>query len=269
MDDYYAVLSSCIQDIENEKVSLYSELMKGLIEGNFNSETRRHFIKSCKDLTFAELIFLRDIYINSEYEMMPLSGCVTGVNTQVKNILTTNDPLRRITIEKLISLGFINNQPNEITSLGRKFIPILFSNELLTPESIGRRRFTGHHVLIVNYNIGNPVNDKLAFRLLDCFIQKNVQPSIGVLRENCFGISAAVVLIDNNLIEQEYINSLIKFSKLIPMALLNINETSDNRLEGVRFMSKLSLSKDVEATIDKTVDSILELLTKINYSKDQ
>lgn len=33
IDDYYAVLFSCVQDIENEKVEIYSTLMSSLIEG--------------------------------------------------------------------------------------------------------------------------------------------------------------------------------------------------------------------------------------------
>ncbi|OAI19674.1 MULTISPECIES: hypothetical protein [Methylomonas] len=260
MDDYYAVLSSCMQDIENEKVLIYSELMKGLIEGDFSPEIRRYFIKSCKELTFAELSFLREIYINSEYVMMPHSGCVTGTAHQVKQILTTNDPFRRITIERLISLGFVNNQLNEMTPLGKKFGLVLFPSESLTPESINRKRFSGHHVLIASYQLSDQNHVSLAMQLQDRFIQKNIQPQIAVLKYGVFPFSAAVVLMDGKLIEREYLESLRRCSNLIPIVRLNLNSTASNYLEGVRFLSELCLEEDPDEAINKTVEIISGLL---------
>ena len=59
LDDYYAVLTSCAQDIEDEKTRIYSQLMQSLIKNTIKTDIRRHFVTSSKSLTFQDLCFFK------------------------------------------------------------------------------------------------------------------------------------------------------------------------------------------------------------------
>ena len=158
LDDYYAVLSSCVQDIENEKVWIYSTLMSSLIISHLNQALKRHFIKSCKELTYSELCFLRELYINNKYDLMT----VGGIQQQIKKMLTTKNALRLLTIDKLKSFGFINADVSGITSMAEDFVSMIFNAHSLLPGTIGRKPFSGINVAIITYQLSEKIHQEIA-----------------------------------------------------------------------------------------------------------
>ena len=137
LDDYYSILSSCVQDIEDEKIRIYSQLMQSLILKVLDPNIRRHFITSSKSMTYQELFFLKELYINSKFDLMT----VGGTSEQVKNMLSSKDIFNDLTIEKLISSGFIHKDKSGLTSIGEQYAESIFSSNLLNKIFFNARFF--------------------------------------------------------------------------------------------------------------------------------
>jgi len=262
IDDYYAVLTSCIQDIENEKVSIYSQLMVGLIVSNISGEVRRHFIRTCEELTYSELCFFKDLYINSEHDLMT----VGGVQQQVKEMLSTNEPLRRLAIAKLMSSGFIDKDESGITSMGKIFISIIFPPDALSPEAVGRKPFSGINMGIISYRLGEGVHSTIAMEIQGALWESQIKSSIHILDSEKLSISilkygAAVLIVDDNPIDSEFIESLSKFSNKRPLFRLNVDDSSkSNDVGGISFNGELTLGSKEPLEIKKQVTAYLSTI---------
>lgn len=254
LDDYYAVLSSCVQDIENEKVAIYSQLLHGLIEKELDSKIRRHFIKSCKELTYSELCFLKDLYINSKHDMMT----VGGTRQQVKDMLNVGGPLRRLTIDKLSFSGFLEKDGNSITTMAETFISTIFPSESLSPEALGRKPFSGINVVIVSHQLGEEMHTMVTTEVQEAFWSNQVKSSIHIIDKrrmsNSYLYGAGVLIVDCKPIESQYLEALAEFSKKKPLIRLNIDEQSKcNDIVGIEFAGELTLSSKKRLEVRKEV----------------
>ncbi|WP_454061413.1 hypothetical protein [Candidatus Nitrospira salsa] len=227
LDDYYALLASCVQDIENEKVEIYSQLMRGLIGGELDPEMRRHFVKACQKLTYSELCFLKDLYIYSKHDLMT----VGGIQEQIKTMLSTHEPLRRLAIEKLMSSGFIDKEERNITSMGEKFISIIFPSGALSPEAVGRKPFSGINVGIISYRLGEGVHSTIAMEIQRALWECQIKSCIHILDNERLRISilrykAAILIVDNQPIDPEFIEPILQFSDKRALFRLNVDASS-------------------------------------------
>lgn len=257
-DDYYAVLSACVQDIENEKVLIYSQLMSSLIETTLDSDVRRHFIKSCKELSYSELCFLKDLYINSKHDMMT----VGGTHQQVKTMLTSADPLRDLAIEKLITWGYFDKENVKITSLGEKLVSAIFLPETLHPEAIGRKPFSGIRVVIVSYQLGDDMHSMVAKEIQNALWGNQIKSSIHVLdghqSRSGYFYEAAVLIADGKKLEPKYIEALSQFAKNKPIFRINTERKSEgNEIGSIKFTAELTLSSMESLEIRKEVSRFI------------
>ena len=214
LDDYYAVLSSCTQDIENEKVENYSNLMTFLIKSDIEADLRRHFIKSCKELTFSELQFLRNIYINSKYDLMTPGG----INQQQRKMLTISDDMQRIIVDRIKSFGFIDENSSRLSSIGEKFVLAIFKPQSFSPESIGRESYTGINIAIISYQLGAETHSTVANQIHEALWRKQIKSNIhlidiGNVMNSTLYSSAGVLLIDEKPIDSKYKEALARFSE--------------------------------------------------------
>lgn len=261
LDDYYAILSSCTQDIENEKVTIYANLLRGIIEGRIEPKIKRHFITTCKDLTFTELHFLKEVYINSEFDLMTPGG----TRAQVSTLLSTKDFFKSVTISKLIQLGYIDKECRDITPMAKQLIKLIFEKESLSPEAVGRSEFSGINILIISYQLGDNIHNKVVQGIQDSLWSNNIKSSISILDERLLrsmhNYSAAALIVDDKKIIDKYIPSLIKFSEHKPLIKVNISEAGvRNSVGGVNFIEQLKLDSLDRTSVKQSVSEFISNL---------
>lgn len=261
LDDYYAILSSCTQDIENEKVTIYANLLRGIIEGRIEPKIKRHFITTCKDLTFTELHFLKEVYINSEFDLMTPGG----TRAQVSTLLSTKDFFKSVTISKLIQLGYIDKECRHITPMAKQLIKLIFEKESLSPEAVGRSEFSGINILIISYQLGDNIHNKVVQGIQDSLWSNNIKSSISILDERLLrsmhNYSAAALIVDDKKIIDKYIPSLIKFSEHKPLIKINISEAGmRNSVGGVNFIEQLKLDSLDRTSVKQSVSEFISNL---------
>lgn len=262
LDDYYTVLSSCVQDIEAEKVDIYSSLMKSLIESKLGHELRRHFIKSCKDLTYSELNFLKLLYINNKHDLMT----VGGTKQQVKALLSTKDTLRMLAIEKLKSFGFIPATADVITPLAEQFVNTIFSADELLPGAIGKKEFSGIKVVIATYQLDDPEHVRIATEVQEALWSCQIKSSIQTIDDSrsvdsTIFYGAALLIVGDKPIEPKYVSALSKFSDKRPVIRLNIVDiATKSRLEGITFSDELNFTSESGLSVR---DIVREYINKL------
>lgn len=261
LDDYYAILSSCTQDIENEKVTIYANLLRGIIEGRIEPKIKKHFITTCKDLTFTELHFLKEVYINSEFDLMTPGG----TRAQVSTLLSTKDFFKSVTISKLIQLGYIDKECRHITPMAKQLIKLIFEKESLSPEAVGRSEFSGINILIISYQLGDNIHNEVVKGIQDSLWSNNIKSSISILDERLLrsmhNYSAAALVVDDKKIIDKYIPSLIKFSEHKPLIKINISEAGmRNSVGGVNFIEQLKIDSLDRTSVKQSVSEFISNL---------
>lgn len=261
LDDYYAILSSCTQDIENEKVTIYANLLRGIIKGRIEPKIKRHYITTCKDLTFTELHFLKEVYINSEFDLMTPGG----TRAQVSTLLSTKDFFKSVTISKLIQLGYIDKECRHITPMAKQLIKLIFEKESLSPEAVGRSEFSGINILIISYQLDDNIHNKVVQGIQDSLWSNNIKSSISILDERLLksmhNYSAAALIVDDKKIIDKYIPSLIKFSEHKSLIKINISEAGvRNSIDGVNFIEQLKLDSLDRTSVKQSVSEFISNL---------
>ena len=163
--DFQALLRACVADIEAEKLSLYAVMACSIASGSVPKPSRRHFVLCLRDLSADELALLRGAFVARQHpNMMTAAG--SGSIDQ-REYLDTGEPgdFRAIQVATLLSKGFVHD--NKLTALGHAFVKATWRPEHLTPEALGLQTWSGHHVNIINYEIGQGELDLVATRLAD------------------------------------------------------------------------------------------------------
>lgn len=262
IDDYHAVLSSCVQDIEEEKVDIYSSLMRSLIGFKHEHGLRRHFIKSCKELTYSDLNFLKTLYINSKHDLMT----VGGTQKQIEILLSTKVTLNILSIENLKSFGFVQTSRDAITPLADKFVNTIFSDDELLPESIGKKIFTGKKIVIVTYQLDDPAHYTLATEIQEALWSRQIKSSIQIIDEHRWEYStilfgSALLLVGSKPIEPKYLSALSKFSKIRPIIKLNLGSNSSYKeVKDITFSDELNFKLDSDLSIKDIVFEYVDQL---------
>lgn len=251
LDDYYALLTSCAQDIENEKVEIYSTLMRSLLNSKISAEMKRHFIKSCNDLTYSEIQFLRKLYINCKHDLMT----VGGAKEQVQNMLSSAEPLVMLTIENLKSIGFIDTRATNLSSMAEMFVSMIFQAKNLAPESIGRKPFTGINILIAAFSLETPAHTKIAADIHEALWDNQIKSSIQSIRTSnitqaVMSFDVGILLVDEKELDAETIEVLSKFSGKRPIVRLNSSqEYSGQTFPDIAFSDEITLTSTDSRTI--------------------
>ncbi len=261
LDDYYAVLTSCAQDIEDEKTKIYSQLMQSLIKNTIEPEIRRHFITSSKSLTFNDLCFLKILHINSKFDLMT----VGGTTHQVKQLLSSHDAFEELKIEKLISRGFIHKDKSGLTPIGEQYVESIYATNELKPESIGRKPWTGINIVIVSYQLDDKLHLMVSQAIQEALMKIYIKSSIQILNPrptssffyNAF-YGAGVLLVGEKKIEEKFKEALVHFSAKKPLVRLNLNtKLSDIELKEVKFAEEFTLLSETLVEIKSEINSFL------------
>lgn len=156
--DFHALVRACVADIESEKTAAYSALARAIATGRVHKTWRRHYILALRDMSADELACLQRAFIARKYPLVP----GTGPSMDEGHFLKPAPPgtFEAITIDNLATKGFVAQ--GKLTLTGVNFVEICVKPADLTPTAIGYRVWTGLNVAVINYQIGDDSQDKVA-----------------------------------------------------------------------------------------------------------
>ncbi|UFI44010.1 hypothetical protein [Pseudomonas savastanoi] len=129
-DDYTALLSGCMADMENENARYYGRLAAAVGRGEVQGSSRRFLIQ----LSHQQVQMLRQSYVASRYDLKPGQG--SGRVDQVA-VLNLSDPVQKHEYAELLARSMYSE--NELTTLGEILVRACFDDAELTPSAIGYR----------------------------------------------------------------------------------------------------------------------------------
>lgn len=99
-DDYTALLSGCMNDMENEKAKYYGRLAAAIGRGEIKGNSRRFMIITLSQLSEIQLQMLRKSFIASQFSLRPSQG--SGQLDAIQ-ILQISDPIQNHEYNDLVS----------------------------------------------------------------------------------------------------------------------------------------------------------------------
>jgi len=174
--DFHSLLRACLTDIEDEKLREYANMACSLATGTIGTGSRRHFILCLRDLSAEELALLKGAYV-ARHEPNMMSGAGSG-SIDEGEYLSAGTPgsFRAVQIAALTAKGFVHD--SKLTSLGIAFVRAAWRESDLTPNALGRETWSGYHVAILNYEIGQGTLDRIADQLTIGLHQQRCKSSI-------------------------------------------------------------------------------------------
>ena len=131
-DDYYALLSGCMADMENEKAKYYGKLAVAIGRGAVTGSSRRYMILTLTQLSEAQLQMLRKSFIARHYEIRPAVG--VG-NLGGKEILELRNAVQELEYNDLHARSLYTER--KLTKLVDDLVCSCFESYELTPDAIG------------------------------------------------------------------------------------------------------------------------------------
>lgn len=181
--DFHSLLRACLTDIEDEKLREYANMACSIATGAVGQESRRHFILCLRDLSAEELALLKGAYV-ARHSPNIMSESGSG-SIHESEFLSAGTPggFRAIHIAALTSKGLVHD--SKLTSLGLAFVRATWRETDLTPSALGRETWSGYHVSILNYEIGQGTLDGIADQLTNGLHAHRCKSSIfAVTRQN-------------------------------------------------------------------------------------
>lgn len=132
VDDYSALLSGCMEDMENEKAYYYGRLAAAIGRGEVSGNARRFMILTLRELSEAQLQMLRLSFIAVQFEIRPSRG---SGNLDIKEILNIANAIDDYHYRDLVARSFYID--DKLAKVAGDLVKACFPLNELTPESIG------------------------------------------------------------------------------------------------------------------------------------
>lgn len=131
-DDFYALLSGCMADMENEKAKYYGKLASAIGKGEITGSSRRYIILILTQLSEAQLQMLRKSFISSQYKIQPAAG---AGNLNEIDILALSDDVQHFEFKDLQAKSLYSE--GQLTSFAVDLVRACYDSRELTPCAIG------------------------------------------------------------------------------------------------------------------------------------
>lgn len=131
-DDYTALLSGCMADMESEKAKFYGRLAAAIGRGEVHGSSRRFLIITLSQLSNEQLQMLRKSYVASRFDIKPSQGNGRIDSTAILNL---NDPVQKHEYNDLVSRSMYAD--NKLTQLAEILVSACFAEVELTPSALG------------------------------------------------------------------------------------------------------------------------------------
>ena len=227
--DYTLLLSHAIQDEEEEKVEIYSRIFKALQNDLIPPSFKLHILKSSRDLSRSDFGLMREIFIASTYEFKDEGDR----DRQVKERTTSMDPMKNLSIQNLIRLGYLyekgSDQPPYPTELLKTLVCAIHQGDELKPQTIGKQTWLGQ-IYLGCFDLDN--YSDLFLRITTNLERHHIRTVMAVPNEKSgisFGFSSLVVLFINKETQtavEEYKQRNLKDNKKVVKVYLQGSDPS-------------------------------------------
>ncbi|MGH2292192.1 MULTISPECIES: hypothetical protein [Pseudomonas] len=143
-DDYTALLSGCMADMENEKAKYYGRLAAAIGRGEIKGSSRRFMIMTLSQFSEHQLQMLRKSDIASRFDLKPTQG---NGSLDAVEILQLSDPVHKHEYAELVARSMYLE--GELTPLGQALVRACFDTAELMPSAIGYRSWFAKYVDII------------------------------------------------------------------------------------------------------------------------
>ena len=131
-DDYTALLSGCMADMENEKAKYYGRLAAAIGRGEVQGKSRRFLIITLSQVSDEQLQMLRRSYVATHFDLKPSQG---NGHVDPVEILDLSPPVQKHEYDELVSrLMYVDKK---LTELAEELVRACFTTEELKPSAIG------------------------------------------------------------------------------------------------------------------------------------
>lgn len=244
--DFHSVLRACLVDIESEKVDAYAALAISIATGKISQQWRRHFILALRDMSAEELKCLRSAFVARKYDLIPNAGS----SLRETDFLEKGAPgsYQNVMIGNLIAKGFVHD--GKLSPTGVDFLRSCTKEQNLTPSAIGYQSWSGQHVAIVSYELGNSQATAQATALQDELRKYQIKSSIiAIIRNNLqqvrlFCTQAILLLGEEDKGLAEHSDALIQFSEGVPLMVLEVSTQSASLPEELKVAGVVKANQD-------------------------
>ncbi|MCG3665428.1 hypothetical protein L5F09_06685 [Aliarcobacter butzleri] len=152
-DDYFTLLKFAIEDEEEEKVDLYTNVYKYIRDNqHLEKSLKRFLLKAAKDIPFSAVELLPKIYIHQKYHTK-----LKNLNDYLQSLYKSNDYETSILENyKLINNGrgaFGPIQYNVSKKYFTLIIDVFFGKENIIPEKYGIEVWKNKHAIILSEDV--------------------------------------------------------------------------------------------------------------------
>ncbi|WLH29947.1 hypothetical protein [Pseudomonas canadensis] len=131
-DDYTALLSGCLADMENEKARYYGRLAAAIGRGEVQGRNRRFLIITLSQVSDEQLQMLRKSSIATRFDLKPSRG---NGRVDPVEILHLRDSVQKHEYDELVSRSMYIDK--KLTELAEELVRACFTTEELKPSAIG------------------------------------------------------------------------------------------------------------------------------------
>lgn len=132
-DDYTALLSGCMADMENEKAKYYGRMAAAIGRGEITSDHRRSLIIMLSQLSELQLQMLRKSFIASQFSLRPDQG--SGELDEI-HVLHIREPIQKHEYNELVNRSLYVSE--KLSDLAKILVRACFNTQELQPAAIGQ-----------------------------------------------------------------------------------------------------------------------------------
>lgn len=125
--DYTRLIESMIRDDEDEKANYYSRLLVSFATKRIDKNEKLYLLKMIRDLTSYDIETMRKMHIHHSFD--------------VKGASSINFSAHSYCLPKLTDMHILEavNGKQDLTQIGKRFLHLIYTDEELTPEAIGKK----------------------------------------------------------------------------------------------------------------------------------
>jgi hypothetical protein len=257
IDDYTALLNSCLQDIEDEKAEIYGKFFKGLINNpELSKENRRTMILLIKELSMSDIQILKKIYIHSRFNINNNSG-------NIRDLINSKDHQMKMAKTKFSYHSLIDIDDHQIDEFAVLFIKTVFNTGELTPENIGLKEWRNIRVCIISYRLDDPSHFEIATKIESLLYDERISSvAIALVKSNKKTVymmySAGVLILNNQEIADEHIEIINEFSNKRPLFIVKTGNETNQCVNKIKHEKLFCLNSPYESDLKSFFSRVFE-----------
>jgi len=256
VDDYTALLNSCIQDIEDEKAEIYGKFFKGLVNNpKLSKENKRNMVLLIKELSMSDIRILKEVYIHSRFN-------INNNNGNIRDLVNSQDRQMKMAKNKFAYYSLLDIDDYQFYEFAVLFINTVFEDDELTPENIGLKEWRNIRVCIVSYRLNDPAHVEISTKTENLLYNERISSVTVALVKSSKMMgsmySAGILILDNQEVADEHIEILNEFSVKRPLFVLKMGNEINQCVDRIKHEKLFLLNSPYESNLKAIFSKVFE-----------